>query len=125
MPWHIRGMGDSDNPPHQWTAALVLAELRRALARPVIRAPPQLALLPDPEDALPPLDLIKLAQNVLGRGTGEHRALLILARPPDTSIRQLCRDLGLSWATVNRRGMAGAAAVAERLNADGITVPKG
>jgi hypothetical protein len=113
---------DVPAPPHQWTAALVLAELRRALARPVIRAP-QLALLPEPEEALPPVDLIKLAEQVLGRGTGEHRALLILARPPHTSIRQLCRDLGLSWATVNRRGMAGAAAVAERLNADGVALP--
>ena len=108
-------MGDEPHAPH-WTAALVIAELRRAMRRPVIRAPPRYSLLPEPEEALPPPDVVALAERFLGRASPEYRALLILTKP-GISIREWCRELARSRATLYRRAARGAAAIAERLNA--------
>ena len=116
-------MGDEPHAPH-WTAALVIAELRRAMRQPVIRAPPRYSLLPEPEEALPPPDVVALAERFLGRASPEYRALLILTKP-GISIREWCRELARSRATLYRRAARGAATVAERLNEIGTSKPPG
>ena len=94
-------MGDVSSAPN-WTAALVLAELRRAMRRPVIRAPPRYSLLHEPEEALPPPDVVALAERFLGRQSPEYRALVVLAKP-GISIREWCRELARSRATLYRQ----------------------
>jgi DNA-directed RNA polymerase specialized sigma24 family protein len=100
----------------------VIAELRRAMRQPVIRAPPRYSLLPEPEEALPPPDVVALAERFLGRESPEYRALLILTKP-GISIREWCRELARSRATLYRWGARGAAAMADRLNEIEATLP--
>jgi hypothetical protein len=64
-------MGDEPHAPH-WTAALVIAELRRAMRRPVIRAPPRYSLLPEPKEALPPPNVVVLRDNLDENGSGNR-----------------------------------------------------
>jgi DNA-directed RNA polymerase specialized sigma24 family protein len=101
-----------ESPEPNWTAALVIAELRRPKRRAVIRA------LPESDEALPRPDLVALAERVLGRQSPEYRALLILAKP-GIPIREWCREIGHSRATLYRRAGRGAAAMAGRLNENG------
>lgn len=101
-------MGD-ESPAPNWTAALVLAELRRPKRRAVIRA------LSEQDEALTSPDVVALAERVLGRQSPEYRALMVLAKP-GIPIREWCRELGRSRATLYRLAARGAAVMAERLN---------
>jgi hypothetical protein len=118
-------MGDVADDGSRWTAALVLAELRRALSRPVIRAPSRLTLLLEPEEALPPPNLVRLTELHLGRDSLERRAPLILAKP-NMSIREMCREQICSLqsrTSLYRQARRGGRIVAERLNADRVAPP--
>ena len=90
----------------------------------MIRAPPRFSLLPEPEEVLPPPDVVALAERVLGRESPDYRALMVLAKP-HISIREWCRELARSRAALYRRGARAAAAMAERLNEIETSKPAG
>jgi hypothetical protein len=84
-------MGDEPHAPH-WTAALVIAELRRAMRQPVIRAPPRYSLLPEPKEALPPPNVVVLRDNLDENGSGNRSVKRRpVAKPMFVLVRGLCK----------------------------------
>ena len=100
-------------PAAAWTPALVLAAMRRALAREPIL----------PFDGPEPADLIALSEEVLGRESPARLALLVRTRSSGLSIREICRER-YTWhrsrATLYRHSDRGARLLADCLNVRGI-----
>lgn len=100
-----------------------MAELRRALHRPVVRGPPRLALLLEPPEAPAPFDIVERCEQHLGRHSIEFRAMTIIAGPSTVSIRQLCHERyrwHRSRPSLYRQARRGARLMAQWLNADRI-----
>lgn len=110
----------------RWTAERVgnaLVEAFRALPHMPVYAPRPArfeAVIPGHDPT--PLDVLALAEHALGRSSPAHRLVLVWARSIATggdvggSLRQWCRDRGISRSTFDRQRVRACERIADSIN---------